>query len=256
MPDDDAPPPRSAWRLTSIIVVLLLVVMLVGVLLPLVGMVDRPPRPSMCGKNMSQLLGAMIAYSTAEDGVWPLATPMPARRTMDAHAARQVTCRMFAVLARSQSLPMDLFRCPPSRRPAPPALAGVPTPVDWGMSEAGVVGYAMDWACPADPGSARVVMADRDPLAHDGAVMACFGDCHVKKLKIVPVPANRARAVLVTEGSDSKPITGRVGNPDAGGDDIYSDEGDADVDLDPEYADFLFDQLVPGQGHPQRAWVK
>jgi hypothetical protein len=255
MPNESTPA-RSAWPLTSIIVGVLLVMMLVWLLLPLVGSVKGPSRQASCGKNMSQLLGAMVAYSTAEEVAWPLPTPLLARRTIDTHAARQVTCQLFAVLARHQSLPMALFACPQARWRAPLKLTGPQTPVDWGMSDAGVVTYAMDWTCPADPQSSRVVMADRDPLAHQGAVMACFGDAHVKKLKTVPIPAARARTVLVTEGVDGVAVGVRASNPDTGDDDVYSDEGDAAADLEPEDGDFLYDQLAPGEGHPRRAWVK
>jgi hypothetical protein len=160
------------------------------------------------------------------------------------------------MLARHQNLPLALLTCPQARRRAPLRLTGPETPVDWGMNEVGVVTYAMDWASPADPRSARVVMADRDPLAHDGAVMACFGDCHVKKLRTAPVPAARARTVLVTEGVVGVPVAVRATNPDAGGDDLYADEGDAAADLEPEDGDFLYDQLSPGEGHPLRSWVK
>jgi hypothetical protein len=237
-------------------IVVSLIVLLAGLIIPVFFMqVERSHVPSQCGKNMSQLMGAVSAYRDAEDNAWPLPVPMPGRQTLDAHAARQVTCRLFAVLVRSQNVPPDLLRCPPTGRPAPPALTRAPTPVDWGMSEAGVVGYALDWACPADPGWERVVMADRDPLAHHGGVMACFGDCHVKKLKTAPVATARRVTVLVTESVDGRPVSVGAGHPGAKGDDLYSDEGDAG-EVDPEDADFLFDPLSPGQGDPLRAWVK
>lgn len=115
------------------------------------------------------------------------------------------------------------------------------------MGPEGVVMYAFDWASPLDPSAARVIMADRDPMAHGDGAMVCFGDGHVKRLKHLPKPVVNLPTALVTEGVDGKPVTVGVGNPEMKGeqdDDIYSaidDKGDP---------------LKPMGGDLRRAWVK
>lgn len=204
---------------------------------------DAMQRQALCGKYMASLMGALVAYRTGEEVASP-SGDQPARAAGDAHAARRITCQLFAKIARQQSIPVFLFRCPRTAFPAPPVLAPGPTPVDWGVSGPGVVTYAFDWAAPEDALATRVVMADRDPTAHGSTIMACFGDAHVKKLKRGAVLPLRGVGTLVTEGADGKPLGVSVGNPVAGVDDIYSAADDGG------------DPLTPGKGDPLRAWVK
>jgi hypothetical protein len=203
--------------------------------------VDALRKRGLCGKYMSQLMGAMIGYRMSEEGTAPPGGP-PARTAADAHAARRVTCQLFARVARQLSLPVFLYRCPGTSYPPPPALAPGPIPVEWGLSGAGVVTYAYDWAMPEDPSAGRVVFADRDPAAHGRWIVACFGDGYAKALRTGPASATRAPEALVTEGPDGDPVA--VSTGDAGGDDAYSADSDGG------------DPLTRGKGDPQRAWVK
>jgi hypothetical protein len=203
--------------------------------------VDALRKRALCGKYMSQLMGAMIGYRMSDEGAAPPGVP-PARAAGDAHAARRVTCQLFARVARQLSLPVFLYRCPGTAYPRPPDLAPGPIPVDWGLTGTGVVTYAYDWAMPEDPSADRVVFADRDPTAHGRRIVACFGDAHVRVLPSRPAPVARAPGALVTEGPDGGPVAVSAG--DAGGDDAYSADGDGG------------DPLTPGKGDPLRAWVK
>jgi hypothetical protein len=100
-------------------------------------------------------------------------------------------------------------------------------------------------------------MADRDPTAHQYAVMAAYGDTHVAKIKLSQAIPQRAVGILVTEGADGKSISvssvfsntayAQAENKDFIPDDIYTNEGDSENGSQP---------LVPAKGHPQRAWVK
>ena len=74
---------------------------LAGMALPVIGEVRSLARRSQSGKNMSQIMGAMIAYSTVEEVAWPPS---------------------FEVLAKSQSLPAALFRSPSNPDIANPYL--------------------------------------------------------------------------------------------------------------------------------------
>ena len=237
---------ESPRRMTLLVVMLVIAFGLVvaGVMLVTHLRTKQMAYNQMCGMHQSQLMGALIAYSTQENDAWPIPAGASAHSVRNAHDARQMTCRMFALIVRQQSLPVSMFKCPRSIHPAPPKLGAGEAPPNWGLSPAGVIAYAFDWASPPDPLSVRVIIADRDPTAHGNGVMACFGDGHVKKLKPTSGPVVRPSTALVTEDVDGKPITVSVGNPEAGGDDIYSTDGDGG------------DPLTPAKGDPRRAWVK
>lgn len=223
----------------------LLVLVLAGMFYPLVGVVREGKGTPNCGKNQSQIMGALIAFSTQEEmaGLLPktLASSKPEMSERRGHV---LTIKLMEVLAAAHSLPSGLFKCPVSstggpRKDIKPSLARPGSA--WAMSQGSGIGYAFDWAAPADPSSQRVVCADRDIKAHKDAVMAVFGDAHVTKLKLVPV-AMRAPGSVITEGVIVDPVNFSAGSEP--GDDIYSNEGDAN------------DGLTPGQGDPLRAWVK
>jgi hypothetical protein len=86
---------------------------LAGMALPVFGQVRSMDKRSQSGKNMSQILGAMVAYSTAEEVAWPPS---------------------FEALAKSQSLPAALFRSPSNPAIVNPYLfvRGIPD-APWNM---------------------------------------------------------------------------------------------------------------------------
>jgi hypothetical protein len=236
-----------------VVAVVFIVVILAGILLPVVGFErDHDFRPSQCGKNQSQILGAMVAYATSEETGWPDARAksgswkLPAGPIATAVDGARYTAGAFELIAASQSIPNGLFRCPSARVGGPDKTMNPSvnrTSVQWGWNPSAGIGvsYAFDWASPADPGSDRVILADRDTRAHNGYVMAVFGDAHVKKVKLVEIP-QRPTGTLITEGIVASPTTTATGiQPD---DDIYSTEGDAG------------EPLTSGKGDPRRAWVK
>jgi hypothetical protein len=214
--------------------------------------VQGKAKGNYCGKYQAQIVGALVAYSVNEGVAWPdprgdkVAWKLAAGPITSALEAAKCTAGVFELLAASQTIPNSLFKCPSSTFGGPnkqmkPSVSE--TTVNWGWDPANgvAVSYAFDWAAPADPSSQRVVGADRDIKAHKDAVMAVFGDAHVTKLKLVPVTM-RAPGSLVTVGVIVDPIN--VGAFSQEGDDIYSNEGDAN------------DGLTPDKGDPLRAWVK
>lgn len=242
------------WTILVVMLGITFALIVVGVMVILQMRTKQLAYNRNCGMCQSQIMGALVAYSTSEDVAWP--TPwaqgpgLAAPKIVDAHAARTVTCRAFEILAATQTLPYSLFRCSAAHRSMQITLKAAADGRNggrWGMGPEGMVMYAWDWASPADPSSARVMIADRDPLMHGNGVMACFGDAHVKKLKYLPQPVVRPPTALVTEGIDGKPVTVGVGNPEMKGevdDDIYSDVGDRG------------DPLRSIGGDERRTWVK
>ncbi len=202
---------------------------------------------AQCGKHQANIVGAIMTFEISEKSITPdLST---GDHTMTANTARVVTCRKFEIVFASLSIPAFLAKCPASRFPAPkikPQLANQGS--QWGMAADAAVSYAYDWATPLDPSSARVILADRDPMAHSdpwmttSVILACFGDAHVKKLKYA-LGSGRKPGALVTEGCDGQPVSVN-GFTELGDDDLYSADGDGG------------DPLTPGAGDPLRAWVK
>lgn len=245
MDDATQPPPRKpGWTWEAILVPGVIAVVLVVLILPIFAMVRGLSQTAQCGKYQSKLM-AVKWQEDADARTSPgsaVTSPVPLR---DAHEARGLACRLFELMA-VKPIPNAMFKCPASQTKEPgrrPTLGGDGVPA-WGMGPEGVVSYAWDWSAPADPGAARVIMADRDPLAHHGSSVACYGDAHVKTIRHVRVEGFRAAGALVTEGCDGKAIEVRALNPDVADDDIYSADGDGG------------DPLTPGKGDALRAWVK
>ncbi|MBA3700512.1 MAG: hypothetical protein H0W78_16825 [Planctomycetes bacterium] len=243
-------PPKEGWNFLGCLVLAAIVLGLIGMILPVLDVNKKPARQMQCGKNQSQIMGAMVAYAYSEDAAWldprgiMAAWKLPAGPITTALDGAKYTAGAFELVATSQSIPNALFKCPSASMGGPNKTLKASlnrTTVLWGWDPAGgvAVSYAFDWASPPDPSSDRVILADRDPKNHTLATMATFGDAHVKKLKVIE-SVTRSKGVLVTESILVAPsATGA--QPD---DDIYSTEGDAG------------DPLTPGKGDPLRAWVK
>lgn len=233
-------------RRTTLLVIMIVIALglvLAGGAAILNWSMDRSQRQSQCWKNQAQIIGASVAYFTTE-GIETWLPPEPPVTTSStaATSARFKTTKYMEVVAASMTLPNGLFKCAQSRSLAPTAKPNPSNPAStWGLETGRVIGYALDWAAPADPSSARPLTADRDPNAHGGSVMVAFGDAHVTKLKLVAGSA-RATGTLVTDGVDGTPISASTANPPE--DDIYTSFGDSG------------DPLAPGKGDPLRAWVK
>jgi hypothetical protein len=233
----------------------LIVIIAIGILLILPALrmdLQGKSKWNGCGKNQSQILGAMVAYATSEETAWPdprgnttAAWKLPAFSIATPLDGAKYTAGAFELVAASQSVPNSLFKCPsssvggPSRR----LKASLDTAnVQWGWDPANhvAVSYAFDWASPPDPSAERVILADREEKAHRDVVMVTFGDAHVKNVKLVEVERD-AGALVTTSAVDASRKTGTAIQP---ADDIFSTEGDTG------------DPLTPGKGDPRRAWVK
>ncbi len=244
-------PKKSSIKLFQVIVVLVIVAVLVGMLMPLIGVTLMYNRWAKCGKNQSQILGALVAYATSEETNWTdprgttTAWKMPVGPITTALDGAKFTAGTFELLAVSQSIPSALFKCPSTSWGGPARTWRATlreTDVLWGWDPpSGVaVSYGFDWASSSVPSADRVILADREVSAHRDFVVVAFGDAHVKKLKLVKVV--RGAGELVTETRITAPHQfGTSIQPD---DDIFSAEGDPG------------DPLTPGKGDPLRAWVK
>jgi len=271
---------RQGFTLIELLVVISIIAILAGMLLPVIGMVREMANQQKCGKNQSQLMGACVAYAQQEETAWPspwvgtfgYIAPASGVTTINAgQQAMNYSEGCFEVLSNEATLPNGLFKCPSASASGPntranPQVATVTAPGvgSWGENGGGSqkrIGYAFDWACPGDPGAIRVVFADRDVTNHKRkGSMACFGDSHVKMLKITNVSLSGT-----TNGmAGNAVVLGEVDNPDAIGtvdtvaasmpdntaDNIYDFTGDFPA------AGMSTQCLTPGGGDAVRSYVK
>jgi prepilin-type N-terminal cleavage/methylation domain-containing protein len=268
---------RSGFTLIELLVVISIIAILAGMLLPVIGMVREMARQQNCGKNQSQIMGALVAYSTSEEVAWPdcrasaaagagafkMPPPPMDNSIAPGDTAAQYTAGAFELLAASQTMPGSLFKCPSAATGGPdkskkPALAR--TDVTWGWATPNKVSYGFDWGSPADPSSARVILADRDIKYHKETVMACFGDAHVKKLKAEPITVAVLDAGTAVHDTNGAAATRFVNNPDAKG--AWNEADDAAMLTKDNIMDAGMDAMSPtdcfkpGNGHPVRASIK
>jgi type II secretory pathway pseudopilin PulG len=269
---------RSGMSLIEILAVVVLVIILALLLMPVTSDGAWRSRQNRCAKNLSQLMGACVAYAQQEMTAWPAPWVntigyVPKGQAITAGvAAMNYAFGCFDVLAHEATLPNGLFRCDSSASPGPnsraqpgpqhPALAGNCW-ADAGGGSSRRISYAFDWAAPEDPGSVRVVFSDRDPANHKNkGVTACFGDSHAKFLKVRSGPPSSATPNETIGMSGTSVVVGEVDNPDSAGsagvapldqqpDNIFTSVGDFPADT--TEADTA---LTPGGGDPVRAIVK
>jgi type II secretory pathway pseudopilin PulG len=269
---------RSGLTLVEILAVVVIVIILALMLLPLIGRSTVNSNQQKCGKNQAQIMGACVAYAQQEESAWPAPWAntigsVPKGQPIAAGvAAMEYAFGCFEVLAKEASIPNGLFRCPAAESPGPNTRAqpGPPSPeasgsnwADAGGGSSRRIGYAFDWASPGDPGAARVVFSDRDPLNHKRkGVMACFGDSHTKFLKVRNGPPSSAAPNETIGMIGARVVVGEFDNPDAAGsagvaptdqlpDSIFSSAGDI-----PAGKTEAQTALTPGEGDPLRAFVK
>ena len=256
----------QGFTLIELLVVISIIAILAGMLLPVIGVVREMARSAQCGKNQSQIMGAMVAYSTTEEVAWPDARggtkyPVASLIATGAPAAEYVSV-CFELLANAQSLPNGLFRCPSAASGGPDkllkasVLRAFNTGAAWGWTGTGKVSYGFDFSSPADPGSARVILSDRDIKNHKDQVMVAYGDGHTKNLK-----ADKATTPVAGETQGVLAVVPKaVYNPEAKGaynqldeaspltpDNIFDSVGDAATALE---------TLIPGNGHAVRACIR
>ena len=262
----------KGFTLIELLVVISIIAILAGMLLPVIGLVKEMANQAKCGKNQSQIIGAMIAYATTEETGWP--DPRPTTGTWKVAAgvvtsatAPFYTAGAFELLALSGGIPNAMFNCPSTSIGGPDKVKRATrdtTGTGWGWAPPLVgVGYAFDWAAPSDSGAARVILADRNPKNHSLDAMACFGDAHVKKLKQVK---GQTAAGNATQGLNAA-VSIVIENPDARGaagmeetltnvvpDNIYDDT--SDINTTGGSGSTALDVFIPGQADKRRAFVK
>ena len=244
------------WGAVALLVTLMLILML-GALSVIRDKAYYTSLASHCGHNISQLMGACVAYSQQCETAWPQAPLLwgnpgePIAR--NPHEARVATIRNLEVLAQVQNLPNSLFHCPfsPTHAPTTKPYPSADARGTWGDGSAGAVSYAFDWSSPGDPEAQRVIFADRDPTYHRGHAMLCLGDSHVTSVKTIPRGA-AASTGMVTEGSDGKPV-GVIANCPQGQE---SQESTMLNDIYEAAPDTSGAGRTMGASSAARAWVK
>ncbi len=259
----------QGFTLIELLVVISIIAILAGMLLPVIGVVREMARSAQCGKNQSQIYGGLIAYATSEDAGWPDPRPWKIATTpTEPISAAAYSSAMMEMLAYSQDIPNNLFKCPSAAAGGPSKTvkatqSAVGTLWGWTAPNVGV-SYALDWAAPQETGSGRVILADRDPKNHSDTAMACFGDAHVSKLKKPSTGSVTGMTVVMNGGAAPTAVRISIENPSAKGaagneniatdvtaDNIYDNLSDY-----PAMGGLATDSYTPGGADKRRAFVK
>ncbi len=240
-------PKHQGFTLIELLVVISIIAILAGMLLPAISLVRESARKANCGSNQRQIVMAMIAYGSENDGVWPYC-----QGNADAYGtithANSVTGPGVASLEYISSwsdgeLVSKLFACPSNAANKPGnATANLTTgsttattpATSWTVNGSTGVGYAYDPAAPANSKATRVILGDRPTVVsataaetlHKKVAIAVYGDGHV---------GNCNRISTTDAGSVTYATTAAVAgagcnfqNTDAS-DNIFSDTSDGTV---------------------------
>jgi prepilin-type N-terminal cleavage/methylation domain-containing protein len=260
----------QGFTLIELLVVISIIAILAGMLLPVIGVVREMARKTSCGNNQKQILGAMISYGTDLGGGWPdprggTATwKMPISSTALTPAdGPKYTSACFELIAVASGLPNTLFKCPSASTGGPKTkatLSAANTTWGWGTAST-FVSYAFDWAAPSDSGSARVVLADRDPKYHSDSAVVVYGDSHTATLKKFAGTVGGDKTIKDQGGAtvgvfiENPSAKGAAGQEDVVADvvpdNIYDNVSDYDGTSTTQA-----DTYAPGSGHKTRSWVK
>jgi len=243
-------PSRQGFTLIELLVVISIIAILAGMLLPAITMVRESARKANCGSNQRQIVLAMVAYGSENDGVWPYAQGAAAAATSVDDGTTAVTSLAFVSSYSDGELTTKLFACPsnvanrPTSEASTTAFSLTALPTGWGISGSTAPGFSYDTAVPGNAKATRVVIADRPVNAtetnHKKVAIAGFADGHVGNL-------NRS-ATTGAAGSVSPAISGTFTaifpNTDASSENIYDTSNDGGT------------PTQKGSGSTTRAWVR
>lgn len=188
---------RSGFTLVELLVVITVIAILASMVVPAIGFVKELANKAKCGKNQSGIFSALLAYQEGGDPGWPNArwklgsdSKSSSAAITDKNQQAKYTAGIFEILAVVQrdNLPITIFKCPSQSndmyKPNPelqPSLSRLDT--NWGMGNGYMIPYAMDWSAPADAGSPRPLLSDRDVVNHkDKQAVVCYADGHYMTL--------------------------------------------------------------------------
>ncbi len=249
--------PVAGLTMTEIVIVLLVIALLFTVFMPLVLNIRHHARRGSCSNNQRSLVIAMLAYADEYSGRFPSLPVLPSRRdrasaTTDTSVdlasidAVMTTMASFELLAASSDISSKVFACPkePGRRPKQEALSKdhlATSVLSWPDLDPSnsPSAYAYDWAVPkGQKGVIRAVLADRPQgmngsrflTNHNGHVAVTFGDGHGCSMygQLHLLERNTGHVVWYARDAEFAPLINATGcvNPDAGNDDIFTDDGD------------------------------
>ncbi len=256
-------PPTRAFTLIELLVVISIIAILAGMLIPAVSLVMAKARQLACGRNMSSVALASVAYGSEHDGAWPLwyakadgsnagravtGNPPAAPAGTDAVATAGASLELLSAWSDGEMVrQVFVCRANPQIIPADEANLGLPaydgTPARWLSPQ--LLAFAYDWSVPGNARSTRAVFTDR-PTAegspHGRNVNAVFADGHLGSLTIVRT-APVGTATIATDGNAAG--FGAT-NADAAGtpvDSVFDGNGDGNM-------------AAGGLGSRTRAWVR
>jgi prepilin-type N-terminal cleavage/methylation domain-containing protein/prepilin-type processing-associated H-X9-DG protein len=190
--------PRQGFTLIELLVVISIIAILAGMLLPAISLVRESARKANCGSNQRQIVMAMIAYGSENDGAWPYCQGGDtAYKTVTASATGSGIASLEFISSWSDGeLVGKLFACPSNAVNKPgnataSLITGSTTSTtpatSWTINSSSGGGYAYDPSVPGNAKSTRVVLADRPTLVsasaaetnHKKVAIAVFADGHV-----------------------------------------------------------------------------
>jgi prepilin-type N-terminal cleavage/methylation domain-containing protein len=241
---------HQGFTLIELLVVISIIAILAGMLLPAISLVRESARKANCGSNQRQIVLAMVAYGSENDGVWPMckggATTIS---TIEAGVDDQgVASQEFISSWSDGELVRKLFACPSNSiyKPAADAQAGMTSGSDtaWDITSTSGTGYAYDPSTPGNAKASRVVLGDRpingDETNHKKVAIAVFADGHVGNVNRTDQTGG-GNQTLCTDATTS--LSALFANTDAGNDNIYSDASDGTM-------------TGAGTGSTTRAWLR
>jgi prepilin-type N-terminal cleavage/methylation domain-containing protein len=242
---------HQGFTLIELLVVISIIAILAGMLLPAIGMVRESARKSNCGSNQRQIVLAMVAYGSENDGVWPVCKGgATTTADIEATAAGQgVASLEFIASWADGDLVPKLFACPTRANYKPAAVATTPmtstSDTAWDLTTGNDgVGFAYDPSTPSNAKASRVVLADRpvngDETNHKKIAIAVFADGHVGNVN--RTDTTTAGGTLCTDATTT--VSALFENSDATGDNIYSTTGDDG------------NMVRTGSGSTTRSWVR
>ena len=220
----------QGFTLIELLVVISIIAILAGMLLPAISLVRESARKANCGSNQRQIVLAMVAYTSENDGSWPYCKGGSATYATIANQTdgQAVASLEFISSWSDGELVSKLFACPSNSTVRPgTAMADMSTSstTSWVDLGSTAVAFAYDPSVPANAKATRVILADRPVTTtetnHKKVAIAVFADGHVGN-------CNRTSLTLTGTNGTRQTVAGTFAatfaNADAGGDNIYGDE--------------------------------
>ncbi len=234
---------REAFTLIELLVVIAIIGLLAAMLTPAVTDVFSKAEQTMDHNNMKQIVTMYMSDRTDSRQTWafPRANPQFSTNNgkqplidggaSDSNGIDVTNISLFTLAARTQLSP-ELFNSQSSQQITGIAnhmrkkesewtsddISGWTSPVSGALNSTDIP-YALDWSAPKSAGTARILIAMRDPLVHE-FVPVVYADSHIGKLDYDPATLAAINTMVTPLDADGAAVDGLIA------DDIYTETGD------------------------------